>query len=171
MYSGGSVSTTTRPVPSGDPASELTTTGWWSGKYWTNPACAARTTYPIVAAFLKLGIPTMMSARPSRSISSRMAGVSAVWGTRPPYHSRPRQRPSAARHAADRPLLGHLAGVVTAVRGLVGQAVETLRFPGADPRQGRRPEESPEGNQDPFRRAPLEDPAPFEQRDVDEQGV
>src|SRR3954469_19879237 len=141
MYSGGSVSTTTRPVPSGDPASELTTTGWWSGKYWTNPACAARTTYPIVPAFLKLGTPPMLSARPSRSISSRMAGVSAVWGTGPPYHSRPCQRPSAARHPADRPLLRHLAGVVTAVRRLVRQAVEALRLPRPDPRHDRRPDE------------------------------
>ena len=31
-------------VPSGDPASELTRTGLRSGKYWTRPACAARTT-------------------------------------------------------------------------------------------------------------------------------
>ena len=48
----------------------------------------------------------MMSARPSRSISSRMAGVSAVWGTAPPYH---RQRASAARHPADRPVGVRLA--------------------------------------------------------------
>src|SRR5438093_4340031 len=41
----------------------------------------------MVAAFLKLGMPTMMSARPRRAISSRMAGVSEVagiWGTLPP---------------------------------------------------------------------------------------
>ena len=44
MYSGGSVSTTTRLVPSGEPASELTSTGRRSGKYWTSPAWAARTT-------------------------------------------------------------------------------------------------------------------------------
>src|SRR3954469_6263179 len=65
---------TTRWVPSGDPASEFTRTGLRSGKYWTRPAWAARTTYPIVAAFLKLGMPTMMSARSSLAISSRMAG-------------------------------------------------------------------------------------------------
>ena len=34
----------TYPEIDGDPASELTTTGWRSGKYWTSPACAARTT-------------------------------------------------------------------------------------------------------------------------------
>src|SRR5215211_2208257 len=82
---------TTRCVPSGLPASELTRTGLRSGKYWTSPACAARTTYPIVAAFLKLGMPTMMSARPRRAISSRMAGVSADGGiasTLPPGDSR-----------------------------------------------------------------------------------
>ena len=41
---GGSVSTTTRCVPSGEPASALTSTGRRSGKYWTSPACAARAT-------------------------------------------------------------------------------------------------------------------------------
>jgi hypothetical protein len=35
---------------------------------------------------LKLGIPTMMSARSRRAISLRMAGVSTVSGTTSPYH-------------------------------------------------------------------------------------
>src|SRR6478752_10529043 len=53
----------------------------------------------MVAAFLKLGIPTMMSALPRRAISSRIAGVRAVWGTSPPYHhgaalALPRARPA-----------------------------------------------------------------------------
>src|SRR3954454_16319267 len=113
----------------------------------------------------------MMSARPSRSISSRMAGVSAVWGTAPPYHSRPCQRPSAARHTADRPLLRHLAGVVAAVRRLIRQAVEALRLPRPDPRHDRRPDEGPDPDEVRFAEHALEDAPALEQRDVDKRRV
>ena len=44
MYSGLSVLTATRGVSSSDPPSALTRTGLRSGKYWTMPAIAARTT-------------------------------------------------------------------------------------------------------------------------------
>src|SRR6478752_7083737 len=62
----------------------------------------------MVAAFLKLGIPTMMSALPRRAISSRMAGVRAVWGTSPPYHHGGGGAMSPAAARPDLPL--HLAG-------------------------------------------------------------
>src|SRR4051794_41580581 len=113
----------------------------------------------------------MMSARPSRSISSRMAGVSAVWGTGPPYHSRPCPRPSAARHTADRPLLRHLARVVTAVRRLVRQAVEALRLPRTDPRHDRRPDEGADPDKVRLTEHAFEDPPALEQRDVDQRRV
>ena len=44
----------------------------------------ALATYPIVAAFLNDGMPTMMSAWPRRAISSLTAGVSVVEGTASP---------------------------------------------------------------------------------------
>src|SRR6476646_2094168 len=123
----------------------------------------------MVAAFLKLGIPTRRSARSSRSISSRMAGVSAVWGTGPPYHLGPCPRPSATRHPADRPVSLHLARVIAAVGGLVGQAVEALRLPRADPRHDRRPDERPDPDAVRFADHALEDAPPLEQGAVDER--
>ena len=59
--------TATRGVSSAEPPSAFTSTGLRSVKYWTMPAVAARTTYPIVSAFPKDGMPTMRSAWPTRA--------------------------------------------------------------------------------------------------------
>src|SRR4051812_26693040 len=59
----------------------------------------------MVAAFLKLGIPTMMSAWPSLAICSRTAGVSPWAGTLRPYHPRDDAAFRGRRdHGARRPL-------------------------------------------------------------------
>ena len=75
MYSGLSAVITTRGVWSGEPPSELTRIGFRSGKYWTIPAVAARTTKPIVSALPKLGMPTIRSACPTRRTSAEPARV------------------------------------------------------------------------------------------------
>src|SRR5918993_1271042 len=108
----------------------------------------------MVAAFLKLGMPTMMSAGPNRAISSRIAGVSVVSGidaTVPPSAAvvsgwvsrRPdpagagppgrRGRLSGARNRGRAPVRGRLARPVARVGGPEGQAVEALGAPRADP--------------------------------------
>src|SRR5512132_2024282 len=77
MYSGLSALITTRGVWSGEPPSELTRIGFRSGKYWTMPAVAARTTKPIVSALPKLGMPTIRSAWPTRRTSASPLASSA----------------------------------------------------------------------------------------------
>src|SRR3954454_5662676 len=101
----------------------------------------------MVAAFSKLGIPTMMSARPSRAISSRTAGLRAVAGTSSAVRGTPRHRTpnpptpaSALRDRRLRPALVGLAGDVAAVGVLVGERAESERSPGVEPDVDRRPD-------------------------------
>ena len=68
----------------------------WSGKYLARPAAAALTTWPIVRALLKLGIPTSTSASPisrRRSSTPRLERRSSARPTRAgPPGSSPRAR-------------------------------------------------------------------------------
>src|SRR4051794_41862706 len=100
----------------------------------------------MVAAFLKLGMPTMMSALPIRAIWSRMAGVRAGSGTGPPYH---RGAAVAGPCLARRSLAGgHRRGAPFGVRlawagarggGLVGDPGGALHAPRPQPWIGRGP--------------------------------
>src|SRR6267143_74445 len=60
-------------VPSSDPPSAFTITARMLGKLRRSPSAAAWVTYPIVAAFRKLGMPTTMSARSWARRASRMS--------------------------------------------------------------------------------------------------
>src|SRR6185312_17179942 len=88
----------------------------------------------MVAAFLKLGMPTMMSASPSRAIWSRTAGVRAVWGIALTL-------PLAAGHRPRRPIAGDLARSIARVRALECEAAEALGAPRAHPSIDRRADE------------------------------
>src|SRR3954453_1382752 len=100
----------------------------------------------MVAAFLKLGMPTMMSALPIRAIWSRMAGVRAGSGTGPPYHRGAAvagpclaRRSLAVGHRRGAPFGVRLAWAVARVGGLVGDPGEALHAPRPEPRIDRRP--------------------------------
>src|SRR5512134_3712280 len=129
----------------------------------------------MVAAFLKLGMPTMMSARPSRAICSWMAGVRAAWGTRPPYHRRPRVSPvpgaagdSAAGNRDAHPLVVGGPRLVAAVGGPEAQIREPERSPRTDPGIDRRAHEDPATDQVRFDDDGIQDPTALEEGDVEE---
>src|SRR5262245_13592297 len=120
-------------------------------------------------------MPTMMSARSSRSISARISGVSTLTGTGPPYHRGRLVGPvvpspaSAFRDPGDRPVAARDARGVAAVRRLERHLDEPDRAPLAVPRGRRRPN---------VRRAPnvlglaeggLQEPLALEQRDVEQE--
>src|SRR6478752_7660410 len=130
----------------------------------------------MVAAFLKLGIPTMMSALPRRAISSRMAGVRAVWGTGPPYHhgggaahsqGGARTLPTRDRHR--RPVLADRARPVSAVGAAEAQVAEAHRTPRPDPRVDRRQHVGAEADELRLLDDRFELPLPLEQGDVEQR--
>src|SRR5436190_2881640 len=143
----------------------------------------------MVAAFLKLGMPTMMSARPRRAISSRMAGVSEVagiWGTLPPRARIYLADGSASRGwstpVIDGPGLarGNLRGrpgvvgparPVAAVRRLECQGAEAERAPGRQPAVDGRPDVGADAHELALFEDALEDSLALEQGDVEERLV
>src|SRR5215213_1950512 len=95
-------------------------------------------------------MPTMMSARPRRSISSRTAGVSAVAGidaTVPPSVAGRPTAASAFRDSHRRPARIRLARSVPVVRLLVGEHPEPEVAPRAEPRIDRRRHVDPDPDQ------------------------
>src|SRR6188768_1704870 len=102
-------------------------------------------------------MPTMMSALPSRAISSRTAGLRAVSGAWSP-----------AGQVGDRPLPGHLAGSVARVGLLEGQPAEALRAPRADPRVVRRLHVWPRADEVVAGDDGLEEALALQQRDVEQ---
>src|ERR1035437_4570431 len=106
----------------------------------------------IVAAFRKLGIPTMMSALPSLAISSLIAGVSAlegIGGTVPRRAVRGTVRSGElpARHRDDRPVVVGCVRDVAAVGALVDQRPKAETSPRRDETVDRRPNERRYANQ------------------------
>src|SRR5262245_8285574 len=118
-------------------------------------------------------MPTMMSACPRRAISSRMAGVKPEVGTPAPYHRRrhtaprlPRQPLSAPRDLGGRPVAVPGARRVTAVRGLVGEAVEADGPPAAQPWVDRRLHEDADADELRLGEDGFEEPPTLEKRHV-----
>src|SRR6476646_1380041 len=108
-------------------------------------------------------MPTMMSARPSRSISWRMAGVRAVCGTTQTVP------PSAAWHPADDPFGVRAAGQVATVSRLERQALEALGAPRVDPVLDRRPDERTDPDRVGLDEHAFQEPAPLHQRHVEQR--
>src|SRR5690349_15893691 len=135
-------------------------------------------------------MPTMMSARSSRAISSLMAGVSTGWGIRatlPPNPvfapvapvarvtatfdpgRRAQQPRSATRHHHHGPVLAALAGVVAPVRRLVRDLLESEGPPLREPHLDRRADvHRPAGQLAPVEDR-IEDALPLQERHVQER--
>src|SRR3954447_1910217 len=111
-------------------------------------------------------MPTMMSARPRRAISSRIAGVRVVAGTSPPYHPASATGRRADGRPADRRVRVLATHEIGAVRGPVVQLPEAEAAP-RDEREDRgRTDVGRDPDEERRLQHPVQEPLALEQRDV-----